>query len=118
MYTPRLPHERYDQQRGLIYRTEGQRTFIYWTPQMIDWLKRYFPTNINQEIAEELGVSPRTMLRKARELGLKKDQEWLYKIREERRLMAAAKSKRLGHPGCFKPGCRVGEKYWFKKGHK
>ena len=58
---------------------------------MIDWLKRYFSTNINQEIAEELGVSPRTMLRKARELGLKKDQEWLDKIWEERRLMAAAK---------------------------
>lgn len=43
---------------------------------MISELKRYFPTTKNKELAELIGVSERTIVRKARELGLEKDAEW------------------------------------------
>lgn len=115
MYTPREPHDRYDYKRGITYRTEGRRTFINWSPQMLYWLRRYFATTLNDELAGQLGVSKRTMLRKAAELNLTKDKKWLTDVWNERRLMAHASAKRKGYPGCFKPGCKVGEKYWFKK---
>lgn len=52
---------------------------IYWTPNMISILKRHYPNSPNSEVCEMLGVSERTMNRKARELGLSKTQEYINK---------------------------------------
>ena len=93
----------------------GISTRIFWSPSMISYLQKHFPTTKNKELAEELGVSPRTMIRKARELGLEKNSEWLQGVWDEHRLMAQAESKRKGYPGSFKAGCTVGKYYWFKK---
>lgn len=82
---------------------------------MLSLLKRHFPNTRNDEVAELIGVSPRTMIRKARELGLEKDPDWLQGVWNFNRMDAQAQSKRKGYPGTFKPGCRVGEKCWFKK---
>lgn len=76
-------------------------TRIYWTPQMISDLKRFFPTTLNDELAEILMVSPRTLIRKARELGIEKDKKWLQDIWAERRMLANARSKELGYPGTY-----------------
>lgn len=100
---------------GRCYEHRGYRTMIYWTPQMIADLKRYFPTTLNEELAGILNVSQRTLTRKARELGLAKDTGWLRAIWEERRLMAHVESKRLGYPGSFQKGTKIGQAYWFKK---
>lgn len=100
---------------GRIYNHQRYKTMIFWSPQMIADLKRYFPTTLNEELAGILNVSPRTMVRKARELGLEKDKVWLRAIWEERRLMAHVESKRRGYPGCFKKGNMIGVEYRFKK---
>ena len=50
---------------------------LYWTPNMISVLKRHYPNSPNSEVCEMLGVSERTMVRKARELGLYKSQEYI-----------------------------------------
>lgn len=50
---------------------------IYWTPNMISILKRYYPNSPNREVCEMLGVSERTMSRKAKELGLSKSKEYI-----------------------------------------
>lgn len=63
-------------------------TRIFWDSQMIDTLKRDFATTLNEELAGVLGVSIRTMIRKARELGLEKDRQWLRDISNARLLMA------------------------------
>ena len=50
---------------------------IYWTPNMLSILKRHFPNSPNSEVCEMLGIPERTMVRKARELGLYKSQEYI-----------------------------------------
>ncbi len=90
-------------------------TRIFWSRQMIDLLKTHFPTTLNEEMAGLLGVSVRTMLRKARELGLEKDRQWLTAIWDERCLMAHVSSKRLGYPGSIKKGQHLSPATEFKK---
>lgn len=100
---------------GRLYNHQRYKTMIYWSPQMIADMKRYYPTTLNEELAGILNVSQRTLTRKARELGLEKDRSWLREIWEERRLMAQVESKRRGYPGCFKKGNMIGAEYRFKK---
>lgn len=47
---------------------------------MLSDLKRHYPTTKNKELAELLGVSERTLVRKARELGIGKNPEWLASV--------------------------------------
>lgn len=89
---------------GRLMEHKHYATRIFWSPTMLDYLRRNFATTLNEELAEWLGVSQRTMLRKARELGLEKDAKWLREIWEERRRMALAANKRKGYPGCFRKG--------------
>ena len=84
---------------------------------MLDYLKQNFATTMNEELAGCLGVSTRTMIRKARELGLEKDKAWLASVWEERRKMATVESKRKGYPGGFPKGVRNYPDGEFKKGH-
>ena len=62
--------------RRLVIR-ENRITRIYWSPNMLSELKRYFPNSPNKEVAELLGVSESTMIRKARELGLVKEKRYI-----------------------------------------
>jgi hypothetical protein len=105
----------YDPNKGRIYEHQGHAKRIYWSPQMLDDLRRYFPTTINEECAEIFGVSVRTIRRKARQLGLEKDPQWLREIWDERRMMAQAISKKLGYPGHFEKGHTYGINSRFKK---
>jgi len=94
----------YSEKHGRVMEREGYATRIFWSTAMLDYLRRNFATTLNDDLAEWLGVSMRTMLRKARELGLEKDKSWLLKIWNERQMMAHSASKMLGYPGCFKKG--------------
>jgi hypothetical protein len=53
---------------GRVVVKKGRSMRIHWNQTMIDYLKRNFATTLNDELAEWLGVSLRTMVRKAREL--------------------------------------------------
>lgn len=68
---------RYDMTRGRVMRKKDGVVTILWSGSMLAELRRLFPVTKNEEIAGVLGVSVRTMIRKARELGLKKDDGWL-----------------------------------------
>lgn len=83
---------------------------------MLDYLRRHFPTTLNAELAECLGVCMRSMIRKARELGLEKDPDWLMGVYAERRQMAHSASRRKGYPGAFQKGVRANPAGEFKKG--
>lgn len=93
-------------------------TRIFWSKDMIDFLKANFARTLNEDLAGCLGVSQRTVIRKARELGLQKDKAWLDGIWNERRLMAHAESKRKGYPGTFRKGQHASPETEFKKGQK
>lgn len=101
---------------GRIMEHKGYSLRIFWNADMVDYLRKHYPTTLNEELAGCLGVSQRTMIRKARELGLEKDTEWLYKIREERMKMAHAISKRKGFPGGFVKGQHANPDGEFKSG--
>ncbi len=90
---------------------------IEWTPGMLATLKDKFPVTFNKVLAEELGVSLRTLVRKARELGVEKEEGFLEKRRSEiidmaRRALPDNRHK--GKKGFVIPGS---EKYRFKKGN-
>lgn len=84
---------------------------IFWTENMISLLKKYFPDTNNEEISGILGVSERTVSRKARELGLKKDPSYINGMLMEKRALARVRSKQLGYPGSFKKGTFSGNRY-------
>jgi len=46
---------------------------VVWSQEMIDILKKKFPTEYNKYLAIEIGISVRTLIRKARELGIDKE---------------------------------------------
>ena len=64
---------------------------IQWTPEMIHRLKFEFKYAYNKSLAIELGVSWRTLVRKARELGLEKEEGFLEKRKEHIQKLAMAK---------------------------
>ncbi len=47
------------------------------TPEQLEWLKENFCHTKNQELADELGTSPRSVIRMARTLGLWKTSEFV-----------------------------------------
>lgn len=109
---------RYYSEKNRVMVKNGLSVRIFWSKDMIDMLIRDFPHTLNSELSGYIGVSPRSIVRKARELGLVKDAKWLSGIWDERRLMAHASSKRKGYPGAFRPGNEIGKEYRFKKNIK
>lgn len=61
---------------------------ITWTPEMIETLEAEFPTAYNRVLAKKLEVSMRTLIRKARELNIEKEPDFLEKRRDEITQMA------------------------------
>ena len=88
---------------------------ITFTDEQRDWLIEHFSTTLNKDCADYLGVSMRTMIRFARELGLEKDPAWLHGIYMERVRIAARANKGEGNKGVANL-LKYGEPYRFKKG--
>lgn len=116
-YEPVMEGTFYSAKHGRVVVHHGYATSIHWSRDMLDYLKQHYATTLNEELAGCLGVSSRTMIRKARELGLEKDEVWLRGVYEERRRMAMSAWKRKGKPGGFKKGVRSSPSTEFKKGH-
>jgi len=81
---------------------------------MLQRLREEYPVRYNRELSRDLGVSVRSLIRKARELGVRKEDRFIEKRMAEIEKMAnsaAKKSKRpnmkgrhLNPAGEFKPG--------------
>ena len=101
--TPGVPF--IDHSNGKLYiPAEGRGRKIYWNSTMLHDLKAYFSDTPNDELAGILGVSKRTMIRKARELGLEKSKEFMAKYSREGQLMARIANKRNGNSGMYRKG--------------
>lgn len=106
---------RYYPDTGRVEEAPNGSRRISWSRQMVDDLLRLFPKTLNKEIAEYLGISLRTMIRKARELGLQKDPDWLTDVWEDRRRQAHMVARIKGYPGTIKPGEHRSPDTEFKK---
>ena len=80
---------------------------------MLGDLRRWYATTTNDELAALLGVSRCSVQRKAKQLGLRKDADWLRKLRHQSLTWARIKNNKLGR-GRFQPGNRIGAANWFK----
>lgn len=94
---------------------------IVWTPQMLKLLHDYFPIMFDEPLAKMIGVSKRTLIRKARELGYEKPEDFIEKRRKDIARLASASLKRNGTGGAnglMKPGVHSYPAGEFKTGHK
>lgn len=103
---------------GKLYEHKGYATRIFWSRQMLDDLRRLFPVTPNEELAGYFGVSLRTLIRKAREINVAKDPEWLAKTWDRNRDWAHMAARRKGYPGAFEKGVRANPETEFKPGHQ
>lgn len=105
-----------------IYRLKGvdmrQALSIEWTPDMLRILKMKFAKTFNAELADQLRVSPRTLIRKARELQLVKEPDFLEKRRSTISKMARAAQPEKRTPAQIEQVLKAGINSRFAKGHK
>ncbi len=87
---------RWSERRGHYVVQQGRSQKIYWDGQMLSDLRCLYATTLNEDLAQILRVSQSTMVRKARELGLRKDPRWLKDIYRERALLAITAWKKKG----------------------
>jgi len=91
---------------------------IVWTDEQLKLLHDYFPTMFNKPLAKWIGVSLRTMIRKARELGLEKKPGFLDERRRDIQALASeALKKSTNVHSRFKKGVRNNPAGEFKPGH-
>lgn len=99
-----------------------KRPAINWTPQMLKWLVDYYPILFNTALAKMLGVSRRSMERKAKELGLKKPEDFMERKAEDwSRSVSNGLKKAYAegrHKSPFKPGVRNNPDGEFPKGFR
>lgn len=91
---------------GRIMEHNKYSTRIFWSENMLSIMRRKYHNTLNKDLAEILGVCERTVTRKAKKMGLKKDKEFLASLSRQNLLLANARSKELGHPCGFKNGIR------------
>lgn len=108
----------YSERMKRVVEVEGSAVRIRWSEAMLSYLKRNYATTKNAELVEYLGISLRTLIRKARELGLEKDREWFVEVSRQNIGIALIACRSKGWPGHFKKGVRNHPDSEFKKGHK
>ena len=91
---------------GRLVEHKGYSTRIFWNGNMLSIMRRHYHNTLNRELAEMLGVSERSVTRKAREMGLEKDKGFVASLSREHLLLANARSKELGYPGGFTKGMK------------
>ena len=110
--------KRYHPSYGRIMEHQGYATRIFWNKDMLDYLRQHYATTLNEELAGCLGVSQRTMIRKARELGLEKKPGFLDERRRDISALAAESLKKSENVSTrFRKGVRNNPAGEFKPGH-
>lgn len=70
-------------QFGRTCSKQGNAVRIYWSDTMLRTLREHFSDTKNADLAVELGISQRTVVRKARELGLEKSPNFTRALNEQ-----------------------------------
>lgn len=92
---------------------------VVWTDKMLKLLRDYYPTMTNFSLSRLVGVSQRTMIRKARELGLEKADDFMEINRKSISERISAGVRRYGpQPTHFRKGERANPDGEFRPGHR
>lgn len=112
----KVPNRLYqDPVTGRIMEHKDCSTKIHWSPYMIERLTNKYATTKNEDLAIDLNVSPRTVIRKARELGLEKDRGWMQAHARKNCQTMRILNKCCGNSGQIKKGEHKSPKTEFKK---
>lgn len=91
---------------------------IVWTDEQLKLLRAYFPIMFNRPLAKQIGVSMRTLIRKARELGLEKKPGFLEERRRDIQRLAGDALRYSDHKNTrFKKGVHSNPAGEFKPGY-
>lgn len=112
----KVPNRLYqDPVTGRFMEHKDCSTKIHWSPYMIERLTNKYATTKNEDLAIDLNVSPRTVIRKARELGLEKDRGWMQAHARKNCQTMRILNKCCGNSGQIKKGEHKSPKTEFKK---
>ena len=103
---------------GRLIEHKGLSRKIFWSKQMLDDLRRLYATTKNEDLADILGVSMRTVIRKARELGLQKDPVWQHGNTMRHLKMMQLENMVHGIKSPFQKGVHYSPETEFKPGHQ
>lgn len=82
--------------RGQLIEKHGTSQRLHWGEEKLKDFKRLFPYNTNEDVAIDMGCSVRTVVRRAREMGLEKDPYWLQNVWNKNRKLAHGVNKVCG----------------------
>lgn len=112
----KVPNRLYqDPVTGRLMEHKDCSTKIHWSPYMIERLTNKYATTKNEDLAIDLNVSPRTVIRKARELGLEKDKGWMQAHARKNCQTMRILNKCCGNSGQIKRGEHKSPETEFKK---
>ena len=100
---------------GRLMEHSGYSTRIHWSTPMDEKMRRMYATTKNEDLAIDLGVSVRTLVRRARTLGLKKNNEWMAAHSRQNCRIMRILNKCRGNSGMFKKGVRNSPATEFKR---
>ena len=111
----KVPNRVFQDDLGRLIEHNDYSRRIYWSEYMEQKLTRLFPTTKNEDLAIEFNMSMRTICRKAREMGLKKDKAWILELARERIQYMRVHNLCCGNSGQFKKGEHASSDTEFKK---
>ena len=112
----KVPNQLYqDPVTGRLMEHKDYSTKIHWSLYMIERLTNKYATTKNEDLAIDLNVSPSTVIRKARELGLEKDKGWMQAHARKNCRTMRILNKYRGNSGQIKKGEHKSPKTEFKK---
>ena len=111
----KVPNRLYQDDKGRLVEHKDCSTKLHWSEYMEQKLKRLFPTTKNDDLAIEFNMSPRTVIRKAREMGLEKDKAWMQANARKNCQYMRVVNMCVGNSGQFKKGEHASPETEFKK---
>ena len=112
----KVPNQLYqDPVTGRLMEHKDYSTKIHWSLYMIERLTNKYATTKNEDLAIDLNVSPSTVIRKARELGLEKDKGWMQAHARKNCRTMRILNKYRGNSGQIKKGEHRSPETEFKK---
>lgn len=103
---------------GRAVEKKGNSVRLYWGEAKLKDFRRLYPVNTNEDVAIDMGCSVRTVVRRAREMGLEKSQVWLQSVWDANRKVAHAVNKVQGNKADLTNFIEGGRKHRFKQGRK
>lgn len=100
---------------------KDQPNKIHLTREQEIWMRCHFPHMATEICALMLGISPRSVVRQARRLGLQKTEQFIKECQAHTAKKAKDSHLKNGtYPakGWYSPNLQKGEAYQFKPGHK